>query len=41
MSYAEYADQIEENSISTLAEETDYMTQLEQWELSDFEDILD
>jgi hypothetical protein len=41
MSYTEYAEQIEENSMSTCIEDTYYMAQLEQWELSDFEDMLD
>lgn len=40
MSYTDYTDQIEEFAVSTPVEDTCDGASIEQWELSDFEDIL-
>jgi len=41
MSYSDYAQHIEEQSTSIQVEDAFYMAPTEQWELADFEDILE
>lgn len=40
MSYSEYAEHIDEHPTSIHVEDAFYAAPTEQWELSDFEDIL-
>ena len=40
MSYSEYAERIEEQSTSIIVDDAFYVAPTEQWELTDFEDIL-